>query len=60
MKNINIKCDVFYDMAITEYDRLSNFTFENLKIEAKKDTLDKSIITGLKLKNVVVNNKTIK
>jgi polygalacturonase len=60
MKNINIKCDVFYDMAITEYDRLSNFTFENLKIEAKKDTMDKSIITGLKLKNVVVNNKTIK
>ncbi len=60
MKNITIKCDVFYDMAITEYDKLSNFTFENLKIEAKKDSIDKSIITGLKLKNVVVNNKSIK
>jgi len=60
MKNITIKCDVFYDMAITEYDKLSNFTFENLKIEAKKDSIDKSIIKGLKLKNVVVNNKSIK
>ncbi|WP_278035492.1 hypothetical protein [Flavobacterium nitratireducens] len=60
MKNITIKCDVFYDMAITEYDKLSNFTFENLKIEAKKDSIDKSIITRLKLKNVVVNNKSIK
>ena len=60
MKNINIKCDIFYDMAITEYDKLSNFTFENLKIEAKNDAIDKSIITDLKLKNVVVNNKTIK
>ena len=60
MKNITIKCDVFYDMAITEYDKLSNFTFENLKIEAKKDSTDKSIITSLNLKNVVVNNKSIK
>lgn len=60
MRNIDIKCDVFYDMKITEYDKLTNFTFENLKIEAKNDTIDKSIIKGLKLKNVVVNNKVIK
>ncbi|MEO8254095.1 MAG: glycosyl hydrolase family 28 protein [Flavobacterium sp.] len=60
LRNIDLKCDTFYDMAITKYDKLSNFTFENLKIEAKNDTIDKSIITGLKLKNVVVNNKVIK
>lgn len=60
MRNIDIKCDVFYDMAITQYDKLSNFTFDNLKIEAQKDEMDKTIITGLKLKNVVVNNKNIK
>lgn len=60
LRNIDIKCDVFYDMKITEYDKLSNFTFENLKIEAKNDAMDKSIIKGLKLKNVVVNNKVIK
>lgn len=60
MRNINIKCDVFYDMAVTDRDKLTNFTFENLKIEAKNDTMDKNIIKGLKLKNVVVNNKVIK
>ncbi|OYX80264.1 MAG: exopolygalacturonase, partial [Flavobacteriales bacterium 32-34-25] len=60
MRNIDIKCDVFYDMKITEYDKLTNFTFENLKVEAKNDDMDKSIIKGLKLKNVVVNNKVIK
>jgi polygalacturonase len=60
LRNINIKCDVFYDMAVTDRDKLTNFTFENLKIEAKNDAMDKSIIKGLKLKNVVVNNKVIK
>lgn len=59
MRNIDIKCDIFYDMKITEYDKLTNFTFENLKIEAKDATMDKNIISGLKLKNVVVNNKVI-
>ncbi|MFA9193457.1 glycosyl hydrolase family 28 protein [Flavobacterium sp. FBOR7N2.3] len=60
LRNIDLKCDVFYDMKITEYDKLTNFTFENLKVEAKNDAIDKSIIKGLKLKNVVVNNKVIK
>ncbi|RVT71739.1 exopolygalacturonase [Flavobacterium sufflavum] len=60
MRNIDIKCDVFYDMKVTDRDKLTNFTFENLKIEAKNDAIDKSIIKGLKLKNVVVNNKVIK
>lgn len=60
LRNIDLKCDVFYDMKITEFDKLSNFTFENLKVEAKNGAVDKSIIKGLTLKNVVVNNKVIK
>lgn len=60
LRNIDLKCDVFYDMKVTEYDKLTNFTFENLKVEAKNDVIDKSIIKGLTLKNVVVNNKVIK
>lgn len=59
LKNIDLKCDIFYDMAITEYDELSNFTFENLNIEAKISSLDKSIIQELTLKNVKVNGKLI-
>ncbi len=56
LKNIDLKCNVFYDVAITENDRLSNFKFENLTIEAKKTTIDKSIVKGFTLKNVKVNN----
>jgi polygalacturonase len=60
LRNIDLKCDVFYDMAITKYDKLSNFTFENLNVETKNGKIDKSIIKGLILKNVKVNNKLIK
>jgi hypothetical protein len=59
MRNIEFECDVFYDMKITEYDRLSNFTFENLKVKAKNADYDKSIIDGLTLKNVYVNKVRI-
>lgn len=59
LRDINVKCDVFYDIAITKHDRLSNFTFENLKVEAKNDKYDKSIIDGVTFNNVVVNGKQI-
>lgn len=60
LRNIDFKCDVFYDMKVTEFDKLSNFTFENLKVEAKNGAVDKSIIKGVTFKNVIVNNKAIK
>lgn len=56
LKNIDLKCNIFYDVAITENDRLSNFKFENLTIEAKKTAIDKTIVKGFTLKNVKVNN----
>jgi polygalacturonase len=60
LKDIDMKCDIFFDIAITEYDKLADFTFENLKIEAKKADYDKSIINGVTFNNVVVNGKTIR
>jgi len=59
MKNIELKCDVFFDMKITEHDHLSNFNFENLKIEAKNSNYDKSIIKDVRFSNVVVNDTLI-
>jgi len=59
LRNINLKCDVFFDVAITEYDRLSNFTFDNLTIEAKNSAFDKELINGLNLTNVKLNNQII-
>ncbi|MDI9859411.1 rhamnogalacturonidase [Flectobacillus roseus] len=60
LKNIEVKCDIFYDVAVSEYDKLSNFTFENFKVESKNPAFDKSVVKGFTLKNVVVNGVAIK
>jgi hypothetical protein len=59
LKNIELDCDVFFDIAIGEHDRLSNFTFNNLKIKAKNGAYNKGLINGLTLSNVFVNGKLI-
>jgi hypothetical protein len=58
-RNIELTCQIFADMDISEYDKLKNFSFENLKIVAQKEELNKSFIEGLNLNNVVVNGKLI-
>ncbi|NBB27029.1 glycoside hydrolase family 28 protein [Cellulophaga sp. BC115SP] len=60
LRNIEVKCDIFYDVAVSEYDKLSNFTFENFKVESKNPAIDKSVVKGFTLKNVVVNGRSIK
>jgi len=55
MKNIDLEYNVFFIVAITEYDRLSDFNFENLKIKTEKDVSDPSIVKGFIVKNVEVN-----
>ena len=52
-------CDIFFDVAITENDRLSHFSFENFVIQAKNNAFDCSMISGVKLKNVKVNQQQI-
>lgn len=59
LRNIELKCEVFFDVAISEYDRLANFTFENLTIDAKNSSFDKSVVQGVTLRNVKVNNQLI-
>jgi len=59
MKNIDMTCDVFYDIDIDQYDRLSDFTFSDLNIKAKNSAYNKSLIDGVKLINVKVNDKII-
>jgi hypothetical protein len=54
-----MKCDTFFGVEKDPNVRLSNFTFENLNIEAKNTTIDKSIIDGVTLKNVFLNKKLV-
>ncbi|WP_255070240.1 glycoside hydrolase family 28 protein [Lacihabitans sp. LS3-19] len=60
LKNIKMNCDIFFDVAITENDKLSNFSFKNLNIETRNAKLDKSIVNGFSLKNVVVNGEKVR
>lgn len=59
-KNIDLKCETFFGVEKDPNVRLSNFTFENLNIEATNAEIDKSIIKGVDFKNVYVNKKLIK
>jgi polygalacturonase len=60
LRNINMKCEVFFDVEISEYDRLTDFTFKNLNIEAVNSKFDKRLINAVTIKNVKVNGKAIK
>ncbi|WP_433832618.1 rhamnogalacturonidase [Flavobacterium anhuiense] len=59
LKNIDLKCETFYGVENDPNVRLSNFTFENMNIEATKTTVDKSLINGVTFKNVYVNKKLV-
>lgn len=59
MRNIELDCEIFFDVAITEHDRLSDFKFENLDIRAAKPNFNPEIVQGFQVKNVVVNGKQI-
>ncbi len=57
MKHIDLKCEVFFDVAIGESNRLKDFTCEDLSIVAKNGSFDHSMIQGIQIKNVFVNKK---
>ncbi len=59
LRNLEIKCRTFFDVGVTEFDRLSNFAFENLKVEATNGKVNKDLVNGFSLKNVVVNQQLI-
>lgn len=57
LKNINLKCEVFFDVSPGEYDKLSRFRFDNLNIVAKNAAYDKTVVNDFELTNVKVNGK---
>jgi hypothetical protein len=54
-----MKSETFFNVERDPNVRLSNFTFENLDIKAKKTDIDKSIVNGITLKNVRLNKKLV-
>ncbi|MEO5911970.1 MAG: glycosyl hydrolase family 28 protein, partial [Pelobium sp.] len=59
LKNIKLTCNTFFDAKEDPNVKLFDFNMENVEVEAKNGELNKSLINGLSLKNVKVNNKLI-
>jgi len=58
-KNITMKVRSFTSIGITENDKLKNFTFENMSIEAQNPKIDTSVFDGLVIKDVVINGQPL-
>lgn len=54
MENIQIKCNVLFDIDVTDADLLSDFTFRNITAETKKGQLDRALFNRVVVENVVV------
>jgi len=59
LRNIDLKCDKFYEVQKDPNIFLTNFAFENLNIESKNAEIDKTAIKGVTFKNVKVNGKSV-
>ncbi|GAB2519621.1 rhamnogalacturonidase [Spirosoma aerophilum] len=59
LKNIELSCDTFFDVAISEHDRLSNFKFENIIVDSKNAAINKKVVNGITLKNVKINQTIV-
>lgn len=57
MRNIDLECDIFFNVAKSDQYQLTNFTFENLNIRAKQGGCDKEIIQPFVWKDVRINAK---
>ncbi len=54
MRNIELECNVFFEVQKSDQYQLNHFAFENLRIKANNDACDKSIIPVFGWKDVKV------
>lgn len=54
-RNINLECQKFAEVGITEHDRLSTFNLENINFTSGIAQLDTSLFEGIRIANVTIN-----
>ena len=59
MRNIDLECNVFFDVTESDQYILSDFTLENLNIKTKNDKIPTGFIKNLKLNNIRINDKLV-
>lgn len=60
LRNINMSCDVFYDIKASDKYRLQDFTFENIDVKTANADFDQTLIRNIKVKNVRINGVKVK
>lgn len=55
MRNINLNCNVLFDVEKSDQYQLKDFVFENLNIKAKNAECNKEIISNFQWTNVNIN-----
>lgn len=59
-RNINLDCDILFDVEKSDQYKLSDFTFENLTFQVgKKPEIHTEYIENFTLKNILINNKKL-
>lgn len=56
-KNMDLVCDRFAEVGITEHDRLKNFKLENIEFTTGKAQLDTALFDGIVIDNVTINGE---
>ncbi|TDS15698.1 rhamnogalacturonidase [Sphingobacterium paludis] len=60
LRHVTLDCDILFDVNKSDQYRLSNFTFDNLTVNASKQSdIRQTYITNFRLNNVRVNGKPV-
>lgn len=60
MKNIEMNCQNFFDVGASDKYALRDFTFENIKVDDKKNAFKADVIENTVVKNLVINGVKVK
>ena len=55
MRDIRMKCNHFFDVALSDKYTLRDFTFERINVSDEKDAFDANLIPNTIVKDVVIN-----
>ena len=58
LRNIQMECQNFFDVGTSDKYRLTDFTFENIKVSDKKEAFNPSSIENCKVINVEINGES--
>ncbi|WP_241462376.1 glycoside hydrolase family 28 protein [Sphingobacterium deserti] len=60
LRNVKLDCDILFDVNKSDQYQLSNFTFDNVTVNAsKRADIQQNYITNFQLKDVKVNGKPV-